>query len=231
MIWESLVWAIKKIVEMIKKYGTSRVFQAAIILLLFITFQGVLNQIQLPNIIRNLEFKDNLLHSDGNVKRVEIDPLVRQNLLRQIVDLNCDRSFILEMHNGVSNPSGLPFRYCEMTYEELNSSKLVDEVSDQYGKVNMSNYPIFTYLMDKTLFIGTAQQLSKIDYKMSNRIQSSGVTYIALRLLMHNNKPLGVLGVSYCNQDTIKQPEEQVNIITKITEYSEKISVLLDNGK
>ena len=109
MIWDNIVWFFKKIVELIDNYGLEKILQALIVCGIILLGINTLNKCQTPGIIRAYVEKQYVTHETQNEKRVEIDPKVRQYLLKSINELKCDRAYVLEMHNGVSNPSGLPF--------------------------------------------------------------------------------------------------------------------------
>ena len=226
MVWESIVWFFKKILELIDKYGLSKMIQAAMIVAIVLIGVSTINKCQTPDIITAYLDRQLATHDSENQKRVEIDPQVREQLLRCINSTQSNRAFVLEMHNGVSNPSGLPFRYCEMTYEEITSKS--EYMSDQFDRVNMSNYPIFTYLNEKDLFIGTIDELSEIDLKMANRFKANKINYIALKLINGHNKPLAIMGVDFSCEGK-KTENEKFQIISNMSLFGDKISSLLDS--
>lgn len=228
MIWDNIVCFFKKILELIDNYGLEKILQALIVCGIVLLGMSTLNKCQTPDIIKQYIANQYTTHETQNEKRAKIDPYVREYLLKLLNEINCDRTYILEMHNGVSNPSGLPFRYCEMTYEELN--KNTEEVSDQYDKVNMSKYPIFTYLNERGLFIGSIDELGKIDSKISCRMKMNGTKYMAFKIINGHQTPLAILGISFCN-DSIKTEHEKLEIISAMANYGDKISLMLDMNK
>ena len=55
-------------------------------------------------------------HEEGIKQRLEADPQIRGLLALFRTDVNADRAYILEAHNGGSNLSNLPFLYADLTY-------------------------------------------------------------------------------------------------------------------
>lgn len=226
MIFEGFTLCFEKVIGGMEKHGMKKVISTLFIIIFFMIFDCFLNMVQLPSVIHHYLETEVEQHNQENSQRETIDPMVRQQLLKEIIDLNCDRAFLFEMHNGVSNPSGLPFRYCEMTYEELGNKATYD-VSDEYDRVNMSKYPIFTYLKENTIFIGTISDLIKIDNKMGLRMKHNDVKYLALKLISGTDSPLGVVGVSYCN-DSVFSTQQNSQIMADLANYGDKISTLID---
>ena len=221
-------WFFQKIVEIFDKYGIKKACKIFVLIIIFFFIDAAVNKIMLPSVINTYNTTTTESHEMGTEQRAKADPLIQQTLLENIVKLKCDRSYVMEMHNGVSNPTGLPFRYCEMTYEQTSTE--CDDVRDEWDKVNMSRYPIFSYLMEKGIFAGNIKELYNIDKRMSKRMEMNNVKYLIMRMMTANGVPIGVIGVSYCNKPNLSS-SEKMNVLSQITTSGDKITVLLNEQK
>ena len=155
-------------------------------------------------------------HEMLNGLRDKYKPNIDQILHDLIFDLNCDRAFIFEMHNGTDNTSGLPFKYAQMNYEEASPGTRY--VCEQYKELNMSNYNLPLYLVKHTFWCGTMDELRKIDPKIAQRIEDMEGKYCAFITIMGVKGELGILGITYICCDEIKKPEKIRNSMTKATQ-------------
>lgn len=221
-------WIFQKLAEFFDKYGVNKTCKMVALIIVFFFIDAVVNKIMLPSVISTYNTTTTESHEMGTEQRAKADPLIQQTLLENIVKLKCDRSYVMEMHNGVSNPTGLPFRYCEMTYEQTSTE--CDDVRDEWDKVNMSRYPIFSYLIKKGIFAGDIKELYAIDKRMSKRMEMNNVKYLIMKMMTVNGVPIGVIGVSYCNKSSLS-PNEKMNVLSEITTSGDKIAVLLNEQK
>lgn len=165
-------------------------------------------------------------HSESNKIREEIKPQVDQIIEHTMDKLDCDRCYVIEMHNGNNNPSGLPFIYGEMTYEE--SVYDVDDVDDEYMSINLSRYKFPMYLKNNTMFIGTLDEMRDIDPKLTKKLESDDVTYVAMVVINGTEGEIGLFGVSYCNGN---EPKNDEVIKTLFMTESQKLSHYLDKKR
>lgn len=224
----SLIGWFEKIMIMVDKYGFRKIFQGAAFILIFFMLASTYNTCQSHNFIEEYIAKEKQRHDEGLKLRSEIDPLVRQQLLKMLYSLDAERVFVIETHNGTSNLSGLPFRFADMTYEEIN--KVTFSVSEEYSNVSASRYSIFHYLSENLIFVGTINELMSIDNKMAYKMAANEATYVGLKLINGVNEPLGIIGVTYSTRhDTLSINKNEV--MNKLLFYSDKISILLDKAK
>lgn len=120
----------------------------------------------------------------------------RINLLldKALYRMGADRVVMLELHNGTTGASGLPFEKCSATYEAVDG---VPPVSDQYQNVNLSLYPFTKYLKDNGYWQGKADSLISMDKSLCYRMMSNGVGELAGCLIEGVDKPLAFLFVTY----------------------------------
>ena len=125
------------------------------------------------------------------------------------------------MHNGKENPTGLPFRYCDMTYEVVFDS--VPYVSDEYEDVNMSRFTFPDYLYKHRYFIGTTQDLKMIDKKLASKLENNDVNYFGI-MLVRNSKEIGFLMISYYTKPILTDNE----IGSMLSDHAQEIGYYLD---
>jgi hypothetical protein len=87
----------------------------------------------------------------------------------------------------------------------------------------MYTYP--HHLFKTKIFIGTVDEIEKIDYDFAKSIREDGGKYIALCYLNGIDGPLGFLGVSLHRLDYL--PDSAI-LESKLKEYGSKISELLE---
>lgn len=224
----SLIGWFERIMIMVDKYGFRKIFQGAAFILIFFMMASTYNTCQSHNFIEEYMAREKQRHDEGLKLRSEIDPLVRQQLLKMLYSLNAERVFVIETHNGASNLSGLPFRFADMTYEEINN--VTFSVSDEYSNISASRYSIFHYLSEHLFFVGTIDELMSIDNKMAYKMAANEAAYVGFKLINGVNEPLGIIGVTYSTRhDTLSINKNDV--MNKLLFYSDKISILLDKAK
>jgi hypothetical protein len=215
---------LERTVKLIAKYGIFRVFSGLAVLIMFgLTLGLFINQEKIVNrFIDDKNKKETEEHSNRMELRLnQINPQVDAILLKLLIETGANRVFVIEMHNGSNNPTGLPFVYGEITYEQIIDPQ-TPPIADEYGTINMSRYSFADNIYRNGIFKGSIEELSKIDTKLANRMQQNDVKYVYMTTLTGTNTTIGFLGMSYstkvinCNADG------------KILTASQKISVLLD---
>lgn len=162
---------------------------------------------------------------DENIRDFVVTPKIQKDLEVLLYSLNADRCFIIEFHNGKKNVSGLPFRFSDMTYEEVNHERKVDKVAMKYQNIPLTLYKYPEYLHKKKVFIGTVDEIEGVDYDFAQCIKEDGGKYLALAYMNINGMPLGFLGIQFDNANNI--PSKDI-ISVKLTENARIISELLD---
>ena len=124
---------LEKTLKLIEKYGLFKIFKALCVIALFVyvmckgatIVENIVEKVTKETINDEKVEKDRL-HDIAMERRQEIKPLIDNVLMSALNQLNADRVFIIEMHNGTNNTSGLPFLYGEMTYETVADDILHD---------------------------------------------------------------------------------------------------------
>lgn len=154
-----------------------------------------------------------------------VTPKVQENLYELVHILDADRAFVFELHNGKKNTSGLPFRFADMTYEEVNDSKKGYRVAITFQNIPLTLYKYPYYLQKKKMFIGTVEEVEEIDPEFAKHIRDIGGEYLAMIYMSSKGLPIGFLCLSY--HDRNDAPDEKF-IETKLKEYDRLISNMLD---
>lgn len=161
-------------------------------------------------------------HAQSTKYRMETSPLIRNYLNQLAYETNADRTYVIEYHNGKSNPTGLQWQYGEMTF--INDSS-VDDIREEFQDLSLAKYPIFYYLYENNYWEGTIEELQAIDKRLALRVEVNDASYIALSVLYGQDlKEIGVLGITYTDSTKVNNVQLR-NILKK---YSIAISPLLD---
>lgn len=143
-------------------------------------------------------------HTENIDKRLEISPKINFILEKLLVSTKCDRTFVLEFHNGTDNLSGLPFLYADMTYEEIANDNL-DYISDLYQNVPLSRFSISQKLFKDGYWFGGIDSLMKLDKRLGTRMSINSADWTALILLRGAEQYLGVIGVSFTDSLSVNK--------------------------
>lgn len=220
---------LEKVIKLINKYGIFKIFQALCVIGIFVYLMYNAHNVgqAVQNIVRteieNHNEKVEQEHNDALIMRQKIKPKIDSILTDALTIMNADRVFVMEMHNGNNNTSGLPFLYGEMTYEQVRNG--VSHIDDDYLNLNLSRFTFPLYLEREHLWQGTTEDLSKIDDKLSKRLLSNDVSYLAITQIHGFSNIIGYFGVSYCND---KSPIDKKQIIAQLTITTQQLSVILD---
>ena len=229
MAEDEKIGVIEKIVAMITTYGIKKVISALIIfMLVIITSIVFINQ---KVIINKIVKEHNKEMQTATAKKLEfrikeVNPRVDGILYKLLLKTKADRAFVIEMHNGTDNPTGLPFAFGDMTYEKLGNDS-VQSVIYEYEKINLSTLPLATYLGRNKRFVGSIEDLSKIDSRLAKKMTINGCKYIGIYSIRGSDLEIGWVGVSYCSNRP--KNAEDVNLIEgNLLDSSERLSILLD---
>ena len=167
--------------------------------------------------------RERLNHSTLVEERFKVGPLISNELKNLLINLNADRAAILEMHNGTNNPSGLPFIYGDMVYEETTPN--VGFASDEFKNFNIAKLPFVAIHYKEKTWIGSISEIEKDDQYLAAKLKVVNALYNSFIILEGINGPLGFLVVSF--NDEHKHPGK-AKIIAELNHSSQIISTLLD---
>ena len=162
---------------------------------------------------------------EENIRDFVVTPKIQNDLKLLTYTLNADRAFLFELHNGKKNTCGLPFRFADMSYEEVNEEKKVDRIAMQFQDIPLTLYKYPHYLQRQKMIIGTIDEIDKIDHEFANHIKSVGGVYLGMIYISSNGTPLGFLCVSYHEYEDVP---DQALIEKKLNEHDKTLTQLLD---
>lgn len=223
---------LEKTVKLVEKYGLFKIFKALFVITIFVyvmcngadLIEGIVQRVT-KDAIKDEMVEKTRIHDLALEKRQHIKPEVDRILASALSSLNADRVFVIEMHNGTNNVSGLPFLYGEMTYESVADG--ISHIDDDYMNFSLSRFSFPTYIEKKHVWVGSIDELSELDDKLAKRLLSNDVTYLAITHIHGIKNELGYFGVTYCNGKT---PKEKDEIMVKLMEKTQKLSTLLDSN-
>lgn len=218
---EKTIGFIDKIGGLIKKYGIKDIILT--VMVLFVTVvaakiafnpEGVLDKYQ--------EIKEKQ-HTESVLKRLNNEPQIREAVINLRSELDADRVYILETHNGGENLSGLPFLYVDLTYAEPRSQAAWME--DEYKNVRLSRYPWAGEVYRQTYWSDDIDNLVELDPELYHRLKNEGAKFMAVMMIYGTYNPCGVVGVVYTNED---HPSDDT-IKRVLMRYASSLSTLLNN--
>lgn len=161
-------------------------------------------------------------HSRSENYRDKISPIIRYLLTRAIVEMEADRAFVTEGHNGSTSLTNVSFLYMDITY--LETSVEHDWINFDYRNLSTSMFPCFHHIAENGYFIGDIEDLRKIDNKISRIIKSNGTEYlVAISLNDSHNRFIGTVVVTYLKRPDICETE----IEHKANELANKLERIL----
>jgi hypothetical protein len=217
---------IEKIVKMITNYGYRKVISALLVFILFVfTIIVFSNQKVIVEKILTEHKKEAQMENANNLQfRVKyVTPRVDAILYKLLAETKADRAWVIEMHNGTDNPTGLPFAFGDMTYEKMSNDTIPSVLVD-YDRISLSAYPISTYVIKNKKFVGTTDELRKIDKRMAMRVETNNIHYMAIYCITGMDVEIGWVGLSYY----AGEPVNPKAVESYILDASQKLSILLD---
>lgn len=195
-----------------------------VIIGLIFTINIAMNQEAVEKIVTHAIERD---EKDDLSIRAQVSPKISRDLVDLIYSLDCDRAFIIELHNGKKNSAELPFEYFDITYEEVNENRHVKHISQYFTDVLVSHYKFPFYLTERTLFMGNAEELKKIDRRFGDNFEEHDGKYLAMITLRSTENDVGFLGVAYNYDNKVKSKEiikhnlsEKAKIIRELLDLS-----------
>lgn len=153
--------------------------------------------------------------------RMKSTPIIINYLNSLAIELNAERVFIMEYHNGKSNSTGLQWQFADLTFSNNNTEH------NMYNYVDMplTDSPHAVYLDRNTFFVGSIEELKVIDRKLALRMESNDYVYCAMMMIYGKNlEPIGYLALSF----NIKPTKSKDNINSIMHKYITVITPYLD---
>ena len=140
-------------------------------------------------------------------------------------DFSAMRVFVIELHNGKSNPTGLSFNFGSLTYEVLSHD--ATSVREDYSDFSLERYPFIMQLYEDGYWEGYTSDLKKIDKRLALKLESNDVYYVAFTSIYGMNREIGFLGITFSEQEYKQIP----NLSNKLRKYATQLSPFLDGEK
>lgn len=215
---------LQKMLNLQNKYGFFSIIKGLFLLFLagYVVFFALNPKYLLERVTTiQTEQHDNLVRS-----RLAADSDIRLVLSKTMHNTNADRAWLIEFHNGNKNlTTGLPFLFGSMRIEETQDS--IPNVDEDYADFSLSKYKLIAKVLDEGFFYGNIKDVQSIDKRLYYKFQSNDINEIALLTIYNENKPAGIVGLSFCNN---KQMDKQL-VGKRIRSAGIQIATLLSQIK
>ena len=201
---------LEKVLKLAKNYSFMDILKA-IVIIMFMGYTAIFmfNPEYLFKKYDEVKAKE---HSENLLQRINNSVVVKTELENLLHTTNADRAFLIEFHNSIKSVEGFPYAYGSMNYEVVKDS--IDYVSDEYTNFSLTKYDFIPYMLKNNLFLGDMEMVKSIDNRLHYKFISNGVKEIALIVIEGVDLPLGILGLSYCN-DGISNTQEIKALLRK----------------
>lgn len=215
---------LQKMLNLQNKYGFFSIIKGLFLLFLagYVVFFALNPKYLLERVTTiQTEQHDNLVRS-----RLAADSNIRLILSKTMHNTNADRAWLIEFHNGNKNlTTGLPFLFGSMRIEETQDS--IPNVDEDYADFSLSKYKLIAKVLDEGFFYGNIKDVQSIDKRLYYKFQSNDINEIALLTIYNEDKPAGIVGLSFCNN---KQMDKQL-VGKRIRSAGIQIATLLSQIK
>lgn len=215
---------LQKMLNLQTKYGFFSIIKGLFLLFLagYVVFFALNPKYLLERVTTiQTEQHDNLIRS-----RLAADSDIRLVLSKTMHNTNADRAWLIEFHNGSKNlTTGLPFLFGSMRIEETQDS--IPNVDEDYADFSLSKYKLIAKVLDDGFFYGNIEDVQSIDKRLYYKFQSNDINEIALLTIYNEDKPAGIVGLSFCNN---KQMDKQL-VGKRIRSAGIQIATLLSQIK
>lgn len=216
----ALNW-IERISAMIKKSGLQNIVLTLMVLFLTVVVGYV--AFNPESVFEKMNEIQQEKHTESVLKRLNNEPKIREAIINLRSELDADRVYILETHNGGENLASLPFLYVDLTYSEPRATTAWME--DEYKNVRLSRYPWATEVYRSTYWSDDIGNLDSLDPELFHRLKNEGAKFMAVMMLYGTYNPCGVVGVVYTDDD---HPDDEA-IKRVLMRYGSTLSTLLNN--
>lgn len=215
---------LQKMLNLQNKYGFFSIIKGLFLLFLagYVVFFALNPKYLLERVTTiQTEQHDNLVRS-----RLAADSDIRLILSKTMHNTNADRAWLIEFHNGNKNlTTRLPFLFGSMRIEETQDS--IPNVDEDYADFSLSKYKLIAKVLDEGFFYGNIKDVQSIDKRLYYKFQSNDINEIALLTIYNEDKPAGIVGLSFCNN---KQMDKQL-VGKRIRSAGIQIATLLSQIK
>lgn len=211
---------IKGAISMIDTYGVFKIVFSCL-LMIFISYTTYLTFNPSIMFKRYSEYEAKK-HNESFEYRMESAPVVQSVIDNMVIETGALRTFVIEMHNGKYNSSGLSFNYGSLTYEATRDG--VESIREDYDDFTLERYPFLYKVYKLGKWSGTVVELMKIDKRLALKLQANNAYYISLSVIYGSKNEIGFIGATFSKDDVIQKNKIE-NLIYR---YAGKIAPYLD---
>lgn len=200
-----LSW-LEKILQLYKEYGVFGILKGLFLtIMLSLTIRVCYN----PSFLFE-KYTDYMTqrHTKELYERTEYDQQLKNLLPVYLYKYRADRVWIIQYHNGI-----MDWQHGTMRFELCNNG--VKSIRNQYNNFNLTWLNLPYYLKEHEIFIGSLEELDKIDPTLCTQFEKNNVQYLACTVIRDSSGyPIGVFGVTW---ETI--PTNSETLQNKIYNY------------
>ena len=148
----------------------------------------------------------------------ELSPLVEEEMFKTLYKLNASRILLHCYHNSQKSLGNAPFAKMSVVKEVVDEDNNVEMMADYFQQQMLGLYRFPSYINTHSIFVGTQEDVKKIDYKYyGNMVQTKDV-YCATKSIRHGSTNVGYVTIGW-------QEDKQVPPVEKIKSEIEKLSI------
>ena len=142
------------------------------------------------------------VHVDKVKYRMSITPEIENYMEEVQAEIDVDRVFIAEYHNGQENLCGLPFSRFSITYESdrklSNGLKLKPLKGSIFSNINLSLFSFPTTMVNNISIFYDIDEIERLDPVFHAMLMGvdNNIKYIYLSQIDNGDIPLGFIGVT-----------------------------------
>lgn len=211
------------VLKLVDSYGYVKIiFSAFLMVFVSYTTYIALN----PAVIfeRYKEYEEQQ-HMQSFNYRMESTPVVQSIMDNMVHETGALRSFVIEMHNGKYNASGLSFNYGSLTYESDRTG--AESIREDYLDFTLDRYPLLSKVHKDGNWHGTIEELEMIDKRLALKLESNDAYYVCLAMIYGSKYEIGFIGMTFSKGDRVDL-DAMDNVLHR---YSSKISPYLDGER
>lgn len=209
-----LVYVIFNQIEVVKSIPLTALMVFVGIVLLFLIVEFFKENIRL---VKKEEDEEELRLIEANEK---ISPIVDEAMVKCLYRLNASRVMIHCYHNSQKSLGNSPFLKMSVVKERVDEDSNVELVADYFQQQMIGLFRFPTYVNSHPYFIGSKDDVKKIDYKYGQNMDMAKDVYVASKVISNKGLNIGFVSVGWNdgkqppNVDIIRNEIEKLSIIS-----------------
>lgn len=193
---------LQRILNLQKKYGFFSIIKG--LFLLFVTGYVIFFALNPRFLFERLTAIQTEQHDHAVQSRIAADAKIHLILSKTLASTDADRAWLIEFHNGSKNlTTGLPFLFGSMRIEETRQG--VMNIDEDYSDFSLSKYRLFAQTLEDGFYYGNVEDVQHIDQRLYYKFKSNDLNEIALLTLYSGDKPVGIVGLSFCHNKSMNR--------------------------